>query len=73
MLALTYEQRDAEQRVATRTARLLEVYHAAKRLTDGMKRIGNKEYEVEPAAVLSLRTTLTEAGLFLLKERRLEK
>jgi len=73
MLALTYEQRDAEQRVATRTARLLEVYHAAKRLAGGMKRIGTTEYELEPAAVLSLRTTLAEAGLLLLKERRTDK
>lgn len=69
MLALTSEQRTRESRLAFRTAKLLEVYHAAKRLADGMRRVQPGVYEVEPALLLVMRTSLTEAGLVLRKER----
>jgi hypothetical protein len=72
MLALTSEQRIAGQRIAARTARLLELYHAAKRLAAGMRRVGVGVYELEPAAVLSLRTSLAEAALELRRERKHE-
>lgn len=65
MLCLTLNERIAEQRVATKLVRLLEVYRVAKRMARSMKRIGKREYEIEPGAVLALRSTLAEAALHL--------
>lgn len=73
MLCLTYEQRDAEQRVASRTARLMAVYRAAKTFAEGMRRLGPREYECDPGSMLALRTALAEAGLELLRERKRDK
>lgn len=68
MLALTLNERIAEQRVAVKLARLLEVYHVAKKLAKGMRRIGPREYEIDPGAVLALRSTLAEAGLVMMRK-----
>jgi len=67
MLTLDLNERIAEQRVALRLARLLEVYRVAKRLAKEMQRIGNRQYEIEPSAVLALRSTLAEAAIHLNK------
>jgi hypothetical protein len=68
MLTLDLNERIAEQRVALKLARLLDVYRVAKQMARGMQRIGPREYEIEPAAVLALRSTLAEAAIYLNKK-----
>jgi hypothetical protein len=72
MLALDIERRIAEQKIAARTARLVDLYYAAKRLADGMVRVRAGVYEADPAAVLCLRTCIVEAAMELKKSHKHE-
>lgn len=66
MLTLT----DAERRFAQRTARLLDVMRAARRLSGDLRRMDRGLYEIEPAAVLRLRSSVAAAELVLMKDER---
>lgn len=66
MLTLT----DAERRFAQRTARLLDVMRAARRLSGDLRRMDRGLYEIEPAAVLRLRSSVAAAELVLMQDER---
>lgn len=68
MLCLDLNERIAEQRAAVRLSRLLEVFKVARALEKSLRRLGPREYEIDPGAVLALRTTLTEAALVMRKD-----
>lgn len=66
MLTMT----DAERRFAVRTARLVQVVKDARRLTHQLRRLERGLYKIEPAAVLSLRSSVAAAELVLMKDER---
>lgn len=66
MLTMT----NAERRFAARTARLVEVVKAARRLSHEMRQVDRGVYAVEPSAVLSLRSSVAAAELILMQEQR---
>lgn len=66
MLTMTY----SERRFAARTARLVQVVKDAKKLTHKLRRLDKGLYEIEPAAVLSLRSSVAAAELILMQESR---
>jgi len=61
---------DAERRFAARTARLVQVVKDARRLTHALRRLDRGLYEIEPSAVLSLRSSVAAAELVLIKDER---
>lgn len=66
MLTLT----PAEGRFAERTARLVQVVKAARKLSHEMRQLNRGVYEIEPAAVLSLRSSVAAAELILMRDER---
>lgn len=66
MLTMT----DAERRFAARTARLIDVMKAARKLGRSIRRVQRGVYEIEPDAVLSLRSSVAAAELCLMQQQR---
>lgn len=66
MLTMT----DSERRFAARTARLVQVVKDARKLTHALRRLDRGLYEIEPAAVLSLRSSVAAAELCLIQDGR---
>lgn len=59
---------DRSGRQALRVCRLLEVFRAARVLTSTSRKVGHGVYEMEPAAMLALRSSLATAAMVLPKE-----
>ncbi len=52
-----------------REARLLRVFRCAKRLCGRTQRLTGRAYELDPADLLALRSSLASAALVVMKER----
>jgi hypothetical protein len=61
----------AERRLADRTAVLCRVMRSAKRIADTMRQINRGVYEIEPAAVLALRSSVAAAELVVCVDERI--
>lgn len=59
---------DRSGKVALRVCRLLEVYRAAQQLSRRARKLGRTAYELNPADVLALRSSLATAALVVEKE-----